>query len=322
MHLKSIMLSGLTAFAMTGAATTGMAMAQHNNQVENVDSISDTERERAEAILRELVADYRTDPMALDSNFGIKLGQEWWNVDVKHKETASARGRLTDHSFGPHDVTLNRGAPSEPTWYFQIASLNVLEKIASGEVNAGTAAMQSFGSDRVGVETRDMDGFKSNSGDEGGMYIALSHFFTKGKPQITRFGRENSLTTHGAQATALHMMKGFRVMHFSIGPQEVANDDPRMEFGQMPNLFIVTSGKATLYSDDGPVEITDGMSIFVPQFVKHRIVNDSDRPLEGILILYGDNSDFAFGTSYPTYLEDLNAWHSDYQFRKNVQSGE
>ncbi|WAT19273.1 cupin domain-containing protein [Aurantiacibacter sp. MUD11] len=322
MRLKSIILTGLAAVTASGTTTPGVAMAQHNNQVESVASISEAESERVDAILREFVADYRNDPMALNSRFGVKLGQEWWSVEVRRNETASARGRLTDHSFGPHDIVLSRGAPEQPTWYFEIASLDVLERIASGEVNAGTAAMQSFGSDRVGVETRDMDGFASTSGDEGDMYIALSHFFTKGKPEITRFGRDNSLMTHGAQATALHMMKGFRVMHFSIGPQEVANDDPRMEFGQMPNLFVVTSGQATLYSDDGPVEITEGMSIFIPQFVRHRIVNDGDEPLEGILVLYGDNSDFAFGTSYPTYLEDVNAWHRDYQFHENTQDDE
>lgn len=322
MRLRTRMLLGLAAIAATGVTTAGGAMAQHNNQVESVHSINEDERERAERILQDFVADYRTDPMAIDSRFGIKLGQEWWSIEVKHRESAAARGRLTDHTFGPHEITLTRGAPVEPTWYFEIASLDVLEKIASGEVNAGTAAMQSFGSDRVGVETRDMDGFKSTSGDEGEMYIALSHFFTKGKPQITRFGRDNSLMTHGAQATALHMMKGFRIMHFSIGPEEVANDDPRMEFGQMPNLFVVTSGKGTLYSDDGPVEISEGMSIFIPQFVKHRIVNDSDGPLEGILVLYGDNSDFAFGTSYPSYLEDLHAWHRTYNFRRDGLSGE
>lgn len=320
MRIKSIMLAGFAAVAIAGGPTTGVlggvAMAQHNNQVESVEAISAAEIARAEDLLRDFVADYRTDPMAIDARFGIKLGQQWWSVEVKHKETASPRGRLTDHSFGPHDITLSQGEPGEPTWYFQLASLDVLEKIASGEVNAGTAAMQSFGSDRVGVETRDMEGFKSTSGDEAEMYLALSHFFAKGRPQITHFGRDNSLMTHGAQATALHMMKGFRVIHFSIGPQEVANDDPRMEFGQMPNLFVVTSGKATLHSDDGPIEIGEGMSIFIPQFVKHKIVNDGDEPLEGILVLYGDNSDFAFGTSYPTYLADLAEWHRDYEFRK------
>lgn len=322
MRLNSIIVAGFAAVTASVTTTPGIAMAQHNNQVESVASITEAESERVDAILHEFVDDYRTDPMALNTRFGIKLGQEWWSVEVRRKETASARGRLTDHSFGPHDIVLSRGAPARPTWYFEIASLDVLEKIASGEVNAGTAAMQSFGSDRVGVETRDMDGFASTAGDEGDMYIVLSHFFTKGKPEITRFGRDNSLTTHGAQATSLHTMKGFRVMHFSIGPQEVVNDDPSLEFGQMPNLFIVTSGQATFYSDDGPIEVTKGMSIFIPQFVKHRIVNDGDEPLEGIVVLYGDNSDFAFGTSYPTYLEDLNAWNREYQFHRSAPDDE
>jgi len=310
MRAKALMLAGLAALATPGAA-----MAQ-NNQVESVDAISEAEVERADALLQEFAADYASDHMAIGTSFGIKLGQQWWNVSVERKETASRRGRLTDHAFGPHAVELARGAPATPTWYFEIASLAVLEKVASGEVNAGTAAMQSFGSDRVGVETRDMEGFASTSGDEGEMYLVLSHFFTKGKPEVTRFGRDNALETHGAQATALHMMKGFRVMHFSIGPQDVVNADPRLSFGQMPNLFVVTSGKGTLFTDDGPMELEKGMSVFVPQFVKHELVNDGEEPLEGVLVLYGDNSDFGFGTSYPSYLDDYNEWHRQYPFGK------
>ena len=226
------------------------------------------------------------------------------------------RGRLTDHSFGPHTVTVTEGAPAKPTWYFKIADMKVLRLIASGEVNAGTAAMQSFDSDEVGVETRDMEGFKSTSGDEADLYLVLSHFFTKGKPEVTRFSRATSLETHGAQATTLHTMKGFRVAHFSIGPQEVANADPSLSSGQMPNLLIVTSGNGTLHTDDGPMKIEPGMSVFVPQFVKHEIVNDGEEPLEGILVLYGDNSDFAFGKSYPTFMQDLNQFYREYPFRK------
>ena len=311
MRIRTTLLAGLAALAIPGAA-----MAQSNNQVERQETASPAEIARAEAFLEDFVADYANDPMAIDARFGIRMGQQWWSVAVTRKETATARGRLTDHSFGPHAVTLTRGAPAEPTWYFDIASLAVLEKIASGEVNAGTAAMQSFGSDRVGVETRDMEGFKSTSGDEADLYLALSHFFTKGKPEVTRFGRDNALMTHGAQATALHMMKGFRILHFSIGPQEVVNDDPRLEFGQMPNLFIVTSGKGTMYSDDGPMVLEKGMSVFVAQFVKHKMVNTGDEPLEGVLVLYGDNSDFGFGTSYPAYLQDLNEFHRTYPFGK------
>lgn len=298
------------------------AWAEESGEVEM--ALNDIELLEAQSTLAEFAKDYTSDHMAIDVTFGVKLEDRFWTVDVKRKEAASSRGRLTDHSFGPHIVTVSEGVPEKPTWYFEIANIDVLRLIASGEVNAGTAAMQSFGSDEVGVEIRDLAGFKSTSGDEADRYLVLSHFFTKGKPEVTRFGRKNSLETHGAQATALHMMKGFRVVYMSLGPKEVANADPRLSFGQMPNLFIITSGKGTLHTDDGPMVIEKGMSVFVPQFVKHEVVNDGDEPLEAVLVLYGDNSDFAFGTSYPAFMQDLNQFYRQYEFRKvgARQSGE
>jgi mannose-6-phosphate isomerase-like protein (cupin superfamily) len=310
MRARMLLLAGLAALALPTAA------AAQNNQREAVTTISPAEAARADEILRDFAEDYRNDPMAINTTFGIKLGDAWWTVAVERKETATPRGRLVDHAFGPHAVSLTRGMPATPTWYFEIANLEVLELIASGQVNAGTASMQSFSSDKVGVETRDMPGFTSTSGDEADLYLALSHFFTKGKPEVTRFSRATSLGTHGAQATSLHTMKGFRILHFSIGPEEQVNADPRLEFGQMPNLFVVTSGTGTLYSDDGPIALEKGMSVFVAQFVKHRLANTGTEPLEGILVLYGDNSDFAFGTSYPSYLQDLNQFHRTYPFAK------
>lgn len=298
-----------TALALLLASTAAPAQAQEEA------SMTEQEFAEANAILARFVEDYRSDPMALDTTFGIKLDEHFWTVSVTRHETASARGRLTDHALGPHEVTLTPRAPSSPTWYFEIANLDVLRMIDTGEINAGTAAMQSFASDEVGVETRDMEGFSSTSGDEADMYFALSHFFTRGVPEVTRFGRANSLVTHGAQATALHMMKGTRIVYMSLGPQEVANADPRLSFGQMPNLFIITSGRGTLNTNDGPMPIEAGMSIYIAPFVQHEIVNDSDEPMEGIVVLYGDNSDFAFGTSYPAFMQDLNQFYREYPFR-------
>jgi mannose-6-phosphate isomerase-like protein (cupin superfamily) len=271
----------------------------------------------AHALLEALAADFRNDPSAINSYFGIKLGDRFWTVEVERHETATPRGRLTDHRFGPHRVTLRQATPERPTWYFEIADIAVLRRIARGEINAGTAAMQSFESDRVGVETRSMDGFTMTSGDQANMYLALSHFFTTGVPEITRFGRDTSLPTHGASVTALHMMKGFRVAHFSIGPDQTANEDPRLESGQMPNLFIVTRGRGIAHLGDRTIELSEGMSVFIPPFVRHQIRNNSDQPLEGVLVLYGDNSDFAFGTSYPAFMQDLNDFYRSYPFRRN-----
>lgn len=315
MHMKHKWLAGFAALALAGTDG-GAAMAQ-NNQVEAATEISDAELQRTEAILRELADDYVNDPMAISSVFGIRMADHWWTVKVERVETPSRRGRLTDHAFGPHKVSLTRGEPTQPTWFFGIASLDVLEKIAAGEVNAGTAAMQSFGSDRVGVETSDMEGFTSSAGDQADMYVALAHFFTKGRPEVVRFGRDNSLMTHGVQATAIHMVKGSRILHFSINRDEVANDSEQLDSSQTPNLFIVTHGRGTLETDgDQKIALEPGVAVYVPQFTKHVIRNDGGEPLEGILVLYGDNSDFGFGTSFPSYVEDLHEWHRQYPFGK------
>jgi hypothetical protein len=53
-----------------------------------------------------------------------------------------------------------------------------------------------------------MDGFEMTSGAEAKLYQHMSHFFTTGVPEITYFGPENSLETHGARMTALHFIHG------------------------------------------------------------------------------------------------------------------
>lgn len=280
-------------------------------------ALSETDASEATAILERLVADYRNDPMAISGRFGIQVADHDWEVTVERKEGSSRRGRLTDHQFGPHQVTLKSGKPSAPTFVYVIASMNVLRLIAEGKVNAGTAAMQSFGSDQVGVERETMEGFSMDSGAEARFYHHLSHFFTEGVPEITYFGSENSLETHGAQMTALHFMKGFRIGYFTMQPQQTANADVRLQTGQMPNLIIITKGHGIGYLGDRQIELRPGMSIFVAPYVRHEFTAVGDEPMEGVLVLYGDNSDFAFGTSYPAYLEDLYEFHADYPFRKS-----
>jgi len=278
--------------------------------------LSEAEGTEAQAILERLAADYRQDPMAIDGLFGIHLADRAWTVQVTRHETASKRGRLTDHTFGPHKVTLSRGEPGRPTYLYVLASMKVLRLIADGKVNAGTAAMQSFDSDQVGVETDKMAGFDMTSGAEAEMYHHLAHFFTTGVPEITYFGPTHSLETHGAQMTALHFMKGFRIGYFSIQPNQTANADVRLQKGQMPNLLIVTKGRGIGNLADRKVELEPGMSVFVPPFVAHEFTAVGDEPMEGIVVLYGDNSDFAFGTSYPAFLQDLYGFYGTYPFRK------
>jgi len=315
MKLRKILLALL--FPMPAAIAAQDSPSYQQPAVEQQQALSAAEVAEATAVLERLAADYRNDPMAISGSFGIKLADRYWSLTIDRKETSSRRGRLTDHEFGPHDVTLANGKPADPTFVYIIANMDVLRLIADGKVNAGTAAMQSFGSDQVGVETGRMKGFEMTSGAQAEMYHHMSHFFTTGIPEITYFGAANSLETHGAQMTALHFMKGFRIGYFTMQPQQTVNADIRLQKGQMPNLFIITKGRGIGYLGDQEIELEPGMSVHVAPFVRHEFTAVGDEPMEGIVVLYGDNSDFAFGTSYPAYLEDLYEFHGDYPFRRS-----
>ncbi|NIP17799.1 MAG: cupin domain-containing protein [Xanthomonadales bacterium] len=313
----------LIACALTISIHATSTLAEEKDQgyqqpvVEQQLELTAGEKDEANEILKRLVADYRIDPMAISGEFGIRLADQFWTVKIDRKESASKRGRLTDHEFGPHEVSLKNNKPENPTFVYIIASMDVLRLISEGKVNAGTAAMQSFGSDQVGVETGAVNGYEMTSGGEAQLYHHLSHFFTTGVPEITFFGPENSLETHGAQMTALHFMKGFRIGYFTMQPQQTVNADIRLQKGQMPNLFIITRGRGKAYLGDSEIELKPGMSVYVAPFVRHEFTAIGDEPMEGVVVLYGDNSDFAFGTSYPAYLEDLYDFHAEYPFRKD-----
>lgn len=278
--------------------------------------------ESVEQMLQAFVDDYRTDPMAMNADFGIKVGDEWWNVSVRRRQEAVPQGRLTAHRFGPHEVVLRPGPPAQPTWYYELADRSVLERIYRGEINAGTGAMQSFGSDRVMVETGEMAGYTGGVRGDSERYHAMSHFWTRGVPEITRFGRTESLPTHGIGAVSLYTMKGNRIAWFSIMKDEAANADPRLEAGQVPNLFIITRGRGRARLAEREMELEEGMSVFVPPYVQHVLWNPYDEPMEGILVLFGDNSDAAFGPSYLDVKEGLHDFYGSFPFRPQPATSE
>lgn len=295
--------------ALASMAVASCAYADSGTVVQKAD-------QPIETMLEHFAEDYKKDPMAIGANFGIKIGEEWWSVSVdRNQEEYAPNDRLTFHKAGPHDVALNAGSPETATWYFEIADKSILNKFFDGTLNAGTAAMQSFGSDQVALEIREMEGFKLDAGAEALMYHTMTHFWVTGIPEIVTFGRDKTLPTHGADAAALYNMKDKRIAWFSIGKDEAANEDPRLEFGQTPNLFIFTRGKGKADFGEGEFDVFEGMSVFAAPYVKNVIRNPNDEPLEGILILYGDNSDFAFGKSYMDFIEDQYEFLGDYPFR-------
>lgn len=266
-------------------------------------------------ILQSFVESYRTDHMAHTITFGVLVGDDWWHVKSERKQSDYPVGKkkqYTFHNFSPHEVTLHQGKPNSPTWYFHFANKEVLDNIDQKKWTASTASAKSFGSDIVGLNIRDLEGFKSGIKDDAIAYEVMEHFWKKGQAEITYFKRDSSLPTHGADHVGLYTMKDKRIGWFSIGPEQAANTERGLDKGQVPNLFIVTKGKGIAELGDETIELEPGMSVFVPPYVKHVIYNPHNEPLEGIVVLFGDNIDYARGKSYMDFLEQQHNFYESY----------
>ena len=277
--------------------------------------------EQAQDILEDFVESYRTDPMALTADFGIRIGGAWWHVhSVRRQEPYPVEAPYTFHRLGPHQVTLHEGMPEEPTWYFSMPDLSVLENLHSEVWNAGTASMRTTPSDEVALDNGVMEGFDSTQRIDAIIYQVMEHFWKKGAVEITRFAQSNALDTHGAGAVSLYTMKNNRIAWFSILPEQVVNAEPNLDEGQVPNLIIFTKGRGRARFADQDMEVASGMSVFIGPYVKHVISNPYDEPLEGILVLFGDNIDHAVGESYLDFLENQYRFFEENQ-RRVEESG-
>ncbi len=279
--------------------------------------------ESTQEILQSFVDSYKSDHMAHTVSFGVRVGEDWWHVKSERKQASYAAGKkkqYTFHNFGPHKVTLHMGQPSSPTWYFHFAKREVLDNIHTQKWTASTASAKSFGSDVVGLNIRDMEGHKSGIKEDAIVYEVMEHFWKKDPVEITYFTRDGSLPTHGVDHVGLYTMKDKRIGWFSIGPEQAANKERGLDKGQVPNLFIITKGRGRAEFGDNQVELKPGMSIFIGPYVKHIIYNPYNKPLEGILVLFGDNIDYAKGKSYQDFLEQQHEFYKNYDLSTIKQS--
>lgn len=276
--------------------------------------------ETTQSILQRFVESYRTDPMAMTTEFGIRVGEQWWYVKVNRVEEPYAVGKkkqYTFHNYGPHQVSLHQGKPENPTWFFRFDDRETLDKIDQKIWTASTAAAKSTGADIVAFDIEDMEGYQSDQQDTAIGYLTMEHFWKKDAVEVTRFSRDSSLPSHGAALVSLYTMKDKRIGWFSLGTDEAANADRGLDKSQVPNLFIITKGKGKGLIADQEIDLEPGMSVFVPPYVKHVLYNPNKEPLEGILVLYGDNIDYAKGQSYMSFLDKEYSFYGDNERQTN-----
>lgn len=235
------------------------------------------------AMLQRFVDDYRSDPMLRDAYFGVLVGDAWWTVE----SVKAAPG-------GAPDVRLASGEPAKPTWYFKIESADVLGQLDRGEATFGTLAGKANSSDYAPMDIDVMPGYFTEGEAPGSeFYETLTrvgfHFWYRGDPEIVPFARQAMRQIHGVDSTALYYEPGLRTIAFNMkrGQHAFAGENSK---GPWTKVLIFTSGRGKALVDDRTIDVQAGERLFVPPMTVNEVWNESEQPLEGIVIIFGEGA--------------------------------
>ena len=235
--------------------------------------------EEVEAILERYVADYHHDVMAQNGTFGVRVDGEWWHVTT----TGTTAGGT------PESVTLHRGEPSEPTYYFW-TDIETLRRLDEGTLNAGTAMAKAFSTDVTPLDADVMEGFTPDEAFLDRLFKNIFHFWVRGVPEILPFGEAHTRSTHGADAVIFYYQPGLRSGWFSMKKGQHVNEDEAMQTNPFPSMVLVTAGTGMARIGGIEVELRAGQRLFIPPNVTHEFWNPHEKPVEGVLLMFGDGA--------------------------------
>lgn len=227
------------------------------------------------SILNGYAADYAVDPtLAAPVQFGVKVGEDFYTVDVVPHGKAGAR----------------KGAPKTPTFYFTVESVDYLKKLERGEFAALTLMGKAFESDVTPMDFAMMDGFEPPEDFGETLLPLIFHFWTKGKPEIVKTTPEATRFVHGTNLGVLYYQPGFRSAWFNIRPGDHVNENPDSRTNPFPTLVIMARGAATARIDGVDTPFREGEAMLIPAGVSHEFLNDGDAPAFGYIIMFGEGA--------------------------------
>jgi mannose-6-phosphate isomerase-like protein (cupin superfamily) len=135
-----------------------------------------------------------------------------------------------------------------------------------------------------------MEGFEPPQDFTAKVLDTTFHFWTRGFPEIIRYGDGLTRFTHGADITVFYYQPGLRSGWASLKKGMHANEDPKSQVNEFPSLFIILEGKGNARIGGNKVELQKGEAIFVPKNVAHEFWNDNNEPFELVLIMFGEGA--------------------------------
>lgn len=257
---NKMLLMGILAFGILNAAP---MFAQTNT---------------TEALLHSFAKDYENDLMFQERSFGIEVDKEMWQIVTK---------KGVDN--GPNQITIRKGNPEEPTFYF-VTNLRSLAEIEAGQMNALTAGVKAFSTDYAPMDVDIMEGFQPPADFAGSVLPFMLHFFTKGTPEMIPFGKHYTRATHGAMASIFYYDTGVRSGYGYIHPGQHANENPNSRTNPFSSMLILIKGKAVARLNGVDHEIEKGNALFIPPGMTHEFLNPFEEAVEFILLMFGEGA--------------------------------
>jgi len=233
----------------------------------------------AETIIKSFVEDYKTDRHAREKRLiGIKVPEVngEWTISVTGKEIGKNQWQ----------VILEKGLPKIPTFVYR-AEMKALRAIYNGEMNALTAQAKAFSTDYAPLDVQEINNFKPTEEDDSAMNAFSFHFWTKGFPEVIPFRPDATRKAHGSGVTVFYYEKGLRTGWYNIMPGERVREDAREQAMPFPMMGVLIKGTAKGIVDGEPITVSAGNTVFIPANVHHKWWNETDEPVELILIMFG-----------------------------------
>jgi len=249
----------------------GMAWA-----VLSVGGLAHAETLSVREVLDIFATDYANDPsLRQDVTFGVKVDDKRWHIVARARTNGSiASVRVLD------------GFPDEPTFYYETTA-TFLWRILNGEMSADTGAVRATQHEYSPVAERLMEGAVYNDEVETQIRETLFHFWTRGMPEIIKFGPRYSRNTHGAMVSVFYYGEDLRTSSFILYPGMHANEDPSGQANPFKSLVIIVSGQLKAVVGGKEVILKKGDAVLIPEGVSHEFMNPFDEIAEGILLMFG-----------------------------------
>lgn len=229
-------------------------------------------------ILESYAKDYELDPtFDRDVTFGIQVDNDFYTITAKSAKDA------------PGTVTVKAGKPTTPTFYF-VTSLETLNQVDRGEMNALTGAAKAFSSDYAPFDADVMEGFVPDETFTDTLFKVYFHFWTRGLPERIPYGLDKTRFTHGAQASIFYYQEGFRSGYIALKQGQHANQDEGSKSNPFPTLLVIIKGTGTMIIAGKESELSAGEAILIPAGITHEFINHNPEPLEAILLMFGDGA--------------------------------